>query len=81
MTYAIIKCTNGHYAVHAEGFADVPSAKIPYHQYVAALWNDADTKTACVKIVDENLDGVKGCIEFICHPEDLNAAENGGDEI
>ena len=65
MTYAIIKVTDGNYAVHAEGITTVQSAKISFHQLCAALWNDPNTEKAMVMIVDENLDAVEGYREFI----------------
>ena len=68
MKYAIIKVINGNYFVHAEGITDVNGAKTQFHTLCATLWNAADVVTACVKIVDENLDCVQGYSEFITHP-------------
>ena len=31
MKYAIIKCINGNYSIHAEGITDINSAKISFH--------------------------------------------------
>ena len=57
MKYAVIAVTNGNFNVHAEGFTDNPdAAKVSYHDYCKALWNDAETTKATVAIVDENLD-------------------------
>lgn len=67
MKYAIIKVINGTYSVHAEGFADVASAKVSYHGLCQALWNAPDAITAEVEIVDENLDAVEGYKEYIHH--------------
>ena len=67
MKYAIIKCTNGNYAIHSEGIASVESAKVQYHSLCAALWNAPDAETAYVMIADEQLDVVEGCKEFIHH--------------
>ena len=72
MKYAIIQCINGNYAVHAEGFTDINAAKISFHQFCAALWNDPGTKTGMVKIVDDQLDCAEGYREFITHPEETN---------
>lgn len=70
MTYAIIKCTNGNYAIHAEGIASLQSARIGYHQLCAALWNDPGTERAMVMVADENLDAVEGIKEFIYHEQE-----------
>lgn len=67
MKYAIIKCTDGNFAVHAEGYTSISSAKIAFHQLCAALWNDPNTMKATVKIVDEQLDCVEDYREFIHH--------------
>lgn len=68
MKFAIIKCINGNYSIHAEGITDINSAKISFHQLCATLWNAPDVITAMVKIVDEQLDNVEGYREFIAHP-------------
>ena len=67
MKYAIIKVINGNYAIHAEGITDMNSAKTQFHTLCATLWNAPDVLTACVKIVDENLDAADGYREFIAH--------------
>ena len=68
MRYAIVKCINGNYSIHAEGFTDVNAAKVSFHGLCQTLWNAEDVITAEVKIVDENLDCVEGYKEFITHP-------------
>ena len=67
MKYAIIKVTDGNYNIHAEGFTDLKAAKVSYHGLCQALWNAADVTTAMVMIVDENLDCVERCKEYIHH--------------
>lgn len=67
MKYAIIDCVNGTYAVRAEGIATVAAAKVQYHGRCQVLWNAPDVRTAYVAIVDEQLDVVEGCKEFIHH--------------
>lgn len=73
MKYAIIKCINSNYSIHAEGIADITAAKTQFHGLCQTLWNAPDVITACVKIVDEQLDTVEGYREFIRH--EANAAE------
>ena len=76
MKYAIVKCTDGNFAVHAEGYTDIKNAKIAFHQLCAALWNDPNTTKAMVKIMDENLDNAEGYREFIHHEtEQTNVSE------
>ena len=73
MTYAIIKVTDGNYAVHAEGITSVQSAKITFHNLCSALWNEPSVERAMVMIADENLDAVEGYKEFITHPVEAGA--------
>lgn len=56
MVYAIIKCVNGNYSVHAEGLTDLTQAKVNYYGLCQALWAASDVYTGCVAIVNENLD-------------------------
>ena len=69
MKYAVIKCVNGAYAIHAEGITDVDKAKVNYHGLCQTLWNASDVITAEVMIVDENLDCVEGYKERISHEQ------------
>lgn len=64
MKYAIIKCTDGNYAVHGE-YPTLNAARIAFHQFCAALWNDPGTEKAMIMIADDNLDAVEGIKEFI----------------
>ena len=64
MKYAIIRCTDTNFAVHGE-YPTIEAAKIAFHQFSAALWNDPGTTRAVVKIVDEQLDCAEGYREFI----------------
>ena len=67
MKYAVIKCVNGAFSVHAEGFTDVSKAKVNYHGLCQMLWNADDVITAEAMIADENLNCVEGYREFISH--------------
>jgi len=67
MIYSIIKVINGNYFIHAEGITNLDSAKTAFHALCATLWNASDVLTACVKIVDENLDNVDGYKDYIFH--------------
>lgn len=68
MKYAIIQVSNGNYSVVAEGITDVNNAKVQFHGTCQVLWNAPDVITACVMIVDENLDVLENTYkEFISH--------------
>jgi len=72
MRYAIVKCVNGNYSVHAEGYTDINSAKTAFHQLCASLWHAPDVVTATVQIVDENLDNAEWYKDTITHPVEVN---------
>lgn len=67
MKYAILKCINGNFFVHAEGITDLASAKTQFHGLCQTLWSAPDVITAYVMIADEQLDVVEGYKEFIHH--------------
>ena len=74
MVYAIIKCINGSYSVHAEGITNLSNAKTNFHGLCQVLWNAPDVLTAHVAIVDEQLDVVENYKEFIHHdPQPVEA--------
>lgn len=68
MKYAIVKCINGNFSVHAEGFTNLSNAKVAYHGLCQTLWNASDVITASVAIVDENFSVVEPYREYISHP-------------
>lgn len=68
MKYAVASVTNGNFAIHSEHGTNLVGAKMEWHSYSRALWNDPATTTAMVIIVDENLDVVEGYKEYISHP-------------
>lgn len=68
MKFAIAKVINGNYFIHVEGITDLVSAKTQYHGLCQTLWNAPDVITACVAIIDENLNVVGGYQEVITHP-------------
>ena len=67
MTYAIIDCVNGTFAVRAEGIQTIEAAKVQYHGRCQTLGNATDVASAYVMIVDTQLDVVEGCKEYIHH--------------
>ena len=67
MKYAIIKCINGNYFIHAEGITDLTAAKTQFHGLCQTLWNALDVLSAHVMIVDEQLNCVEGYREYIHH--------------
>lgn len=73
MKYAVLKCVNGNYSVHAEGITDISHAKVIYHGLCQTLWDAQDVITGCVTLVDENFFLVESYKEIISHP--VTAAE------
>jgi len=68
MKYAVVRVSNGSYAIHSEGWTDLEKAKVNFFGLCQTLHNASDVRTACCMIVDENLDNVEGYKEFISHP-------------
>lgn len=66
MKYSLIQVSNGNYSIVSET-TDLNSVKVGFHNLAAALWNAPDVVTACIMIVDENLDRVEDYKEFISH--------------
>lgn len=67
MKYAIVKCINGNYSIHAEGITTLENAKTNYHGLCQMLWNAPDALSAHVAIVNEQLDVAEGYKEYIHH--------------
>lgn len=67
MKYAVIKVSNGNFAIHAEGFTNEDSAKVSFHGLCQALWNAPDVIDASVMIVNDSLRLVNGYHEIIHH--------------
>ena len=63
--FAVIKCVNGNFEIHAEGFTDLAKAKVSFHGLCQSLWNADDVITASVIIVNENFYEVTGYHEVI----------------
>ena len=63
--FSVLKCINGNFSVHAEGFTDLSKAKVSYHGLCQMLWNADDVITASVIIVNENFYPVTGYHEVI----------------
>lgn len=69
MKYAIVKCINGAFSIHAEGFTSLDKALVNYHGLCQTLWNAPDVITGSVAIVDENFSVVEPYREYITHSE------------
>lgn len=67
MKYAIVKVVNGNFSIHAEGITDLSAAKTQFHGLCQTLWNAPDVLSACVMIVNEELEWEAGYKEFIRH--------------
>lgn len=55
MKYAVLKCINGNFSVHAEGFTELSKAVVSYFGLCQMLWNADDVITADIMLVDEHL--------------------------
>lgn len=62
--YSVIQFMNGAFAVKFED-SDLDSIKYNYFNWLSLLYNDKGGAKGVVKLVDENLDVVDGCVEFI----------------
>ncbi len=69
MSYAIVKCINEAFSIHAEGFTSLDKALVNYHGLCQTLWNESDVVTASVAIVDENFSVVEPYREYVTHNE------------
>ena len=65
--YSVIQQINGTFTVKFEG-ADLNSIKYNYFNWLSLLYNDAGAVKGVVKLVDEKLDVVDGCVEYIDKP-------------
>ena len=65
--YSVIQFMNGGFTVHAEG-SDMTGMESQFYKHVSDILNDAGAAKGCVKLVDENLDVVDGCIKIIDKP-------------
>lgn len=43
MVYGVVKIINGNFEIHSEGFTDLNKAKISYHGFLTALYNDLES--------------------------------------
>ena len=65
MKFSVIKCVNGNFFIHAEGFTDLGKAKVSYFGLCQSLWNADDVISASALIVDEEMHEVTGYHEII----------------
>ena len=63
--YAVEAIVNGNFTIHSEHGTDLKAAIMEWHAYCRALWNDAQTQEATVKIIDSQGNLVTGYNEFI----------------
>lgn len=65
MTYDVIQKVNGSIVVKSSWKDNKTSAKQSFHDTCRLLYADKDTTSGVVAIIDDNLDVVDGCKEFI----------------
>lgn len=64
MKYVVMQSVEGNVIVKSE-WTDKNGAKQAFHDTCRLLYSDAETTKAVVGILDENLDIVDGCKEYI----------------
>lgn len=64
MPYAVIGIINGNYIVHAE-CSSLKQAMVSFDQWAASLWNDAGTKVARIRVIDQTFAIVNGASQEI----------------
>ena len=75
MKYALVQATNGSFTVKSEHGENKKAARIAFHTLCAAIDNDEDFKgTACVKVLDDQLDCVDGLQAFFSVPVEAEEA-------
>ena len=62
--YSVIQQINGAFSVKFEG-TDLNSIKYNYFNWLSLLYNDTGAVNGVVKLVDDKLDVVDGCVEII----------------
>ena len=62
--YSVIQQINGAVSVKFEG-TDLNSIKYNYFNWLSLLYNDTGAVNGVVKLVDDKLDVVDGCVEII----------------
>lgn len=62
--YSVIQQINGTFSVKFEG-TDLNSIKYNYFNWLSLLYNDTGAINGVVKLVDDKLDVVDGCVEYI----------------
>lgn len=65
MKYDVVQKVNGNIAVKSTWDNNLVGAKQAYHDILRLLYSDKDTTNGVVAILDDNLDVVDGCKEFI----------------
>ncbi len=53
MTYAVIKCVNGNFALDSEWKGNINGAIMQWHNVCRTLWSAEDVNMATVEIIDE----------------------------
>ena len=65
MKYDVVQKVNGNLVIKSTWTDDKAKAKQAYHDTLRLLYADSATTSGVVAILDDNLDVVDGCKEFI----------------
>lgn len=64
--FDVVQKVNGSLVVKTSWAEDkLPQAKASFHDVCRLLYADAETTSGVVELLDDNLDVVDGCVEFI----------------
>ena len=65
MKYDVVQKVNSNLVIKSTWTDNLVGAKQAYHDTLKNLYADKDTTNGVVEILDDNLDVVDGCKEFI----------------
>lgn len=63
--YDVVQKVNGNLVINSTWVDNLPGAKAAYGGLMKALYNDPDTTSGVIAILDDNLDVVEGMKHFI----------------
>lgn len=63
--YDVVQKVNGNLVINSTWVDNLPGAKAAYGDLMKNLYNDPDTTSGVIAILDDNLDVVEGLKHFI----------------
>lgn len=65
--FAVVSVVNGNFSIVSEWNDDLDGARVAFHNYCAALWNESSVVKAVVRLVDSNFLTFMTYEEYIGH--------------